>query len=171
MDKAATTGSARSFGAAVGAKTKEFINDSTGSGMSGTSRDENLPQSKFNPKYERPVDKINKHSLKHPVRPDGESVAEMVKEAAHKCALRKALTKDKDKDDVGFDPLGVKTVAAHLQKNWGKYALGAGGLATIVGIIMHRKSKKAEKEAEEEAKRKEREIRALNRMARATESS
>jgi hypothetical protein len=71
----------------------------------------------------------------------------------------------------GLDLLGIKGAMQHVKDNSGKYALAGGGLAALAAYVMYRKSKKADKEVEEEARRKEREIRALNRMARATESS
>jgi hypothetical protein len=135
MNKAATTGSARSFGASVGAKTKEFMNGSAGSELSGTSREENLPHSKFNPRYERPMDKINKHSLKHPVRPDGESVAEMVKEAAHRCALRKALTKDKPWEELFASNMEKQAGLGSLAKKSYDF-LGPTGIIGGVGGVL-----------------------------------
>jgi len=62
-------------------------------------------------------------------------------------------------------------IASHLKQNWGKYALGATGLAALAAYAVYRNKKEDEEEEEAIARRKEREIRALQRMARAQETS
>ena len=80
LHKEATGVSTRSFGAAVGNATKKALNGSLGSGGAGVSREDNLPTSKFIPKYETTKEQLLKSDLKHPVRPDLDEVKERVQE-------------------------------------------------------------------------------------------
>jgi len=74
--------STRSFGAAVGNATKKALNGSLGGGGGvGTSREDNLPVSKYIPKYETTKEQLLKHDLKHPVRPDNEDAMQRAQEA------------------------------------------------------------------------------------------
>ena len=80
LRKEATGVSTRSFGAAVGNATKQALNGSLGSGGSSVSRKDNLPVSKFVPKYETAKEQLLKSDLKHPVRPDSDERKERVQE-------------------------------------------------------------------------------------------
>jgi hypothetical protein len=66
------------------------------------------------------------------------------------------------------------SIVTHFKDNWGKYAIGGGVLSAVVGYAMYRKRQEAEEEEKRRAadieRQKEREIKALNRMARATEA-
>jgi len=84
-------------------------------------------------------------------------------------AAKKKLEGDNEKG--GLDLLGIKGAIQHVKNNSGKYALAGGGLAALAAYVMYRNRKESEESEEAVAKRKEREIRALNRMARAQEAS
>jgi hypothetical protein len=274
LSKEASVGSAQSYGAKVGAATKSFMNGSS-SGGSNASRATNLPKSKYQPKYEGLEQTLSKADLQHPVKPDLDTVAAMVKEARHRQDMKHSLNKDASWEELfeanmqkkaavgkalqGFGkgagkfikgarrtikekPLavvgtaalgaggyalkdvpaliteargavkdaregiknvpalitdtrgavkdardGIKKVVAsadtaakgasdassmftHFKKHKGKYALGAGALASLAAYAMYRRSQSDDEDDEDDDRRKEREIRALNRMARAQEA-
>ena len=81
LHKGAGEVSTRSFGAAVGNATKKALNGSLGGGGIGASREDNLPVSKYIPKYETTKEQMLKSDFKHPVRPDGDEARERVQEA------------------------------------------------------------------------------------------
>jgi hypothetical protein len=67
------------------------------------------------------------------------------------------------------DPIGTKAILGHLKNNWSKYFVGASGLAGVIGYALWKREQERKDTRKEEARNKEREIRALNRLARAQE--